>query len=332
MEDASTIVTWAIAIRGALNAQQLPSEQLFADAGLDIALLQDPNARYPVENMSRLWELATEASGAPHFPLTVPQYVQPGTLHGLGLAILASDTVADALQRLVRFSHIVSTAAHVVTHQHGDNVVIEFVPTCPVTRHAMEAFIATTVQITRMMLHDPSGTAERIELCSPAPADSSAYDQFFMCPVDFKQDRWALIVSNELSARPLPLANAAIATANDSVITAYLAALKDNIVDKTRQAILKALASGLPSIELIAPKLNVSARSLQRQLSEANESFTRLRENVQQEMAQNWLRESDRSLVEITFRLGFSDQSNFSKAFKRWTGLTPGQYREQHSA
>lgn len=332
MGEESTIVTWAIAVRGALNAQKLPSEQLFAEAGLDIAQLQDPNARYPVKNMSRLWELATEASGNPNFPLTVPQYVQPGTLHGLGLAILASDTVSDALQRLVRFSHIVSTAAQVVTHQHGDKLVVEFVPTCPVTRHAMEAFIATTVQITRMMLHDPSVTAESIELCSPVPAEHSDYDNFFLCPVAFEQDRWALIINKELATRQLPLANAAIATANDSVITAYLAALKDNIVDKTRQAILESLASGLPSIELIAFKLNLSARSLQRHLGEANESFTRLRENVQQEMAQNWLRQSNRSLVEITFRLGFSDQSNFSKAFKRWTGLTPGQYREQHSA
>lgn len=328
MAEATTIVTWAIAVRGALLAQQLPADQLFQQAGLDVDQLQDPNARYPVENMSRLWELATAASGNPAFPLIVPQYVQPGTLHGLGLAILASSTVADALQRLVRFSHIVSTAAHVVANQNGDKLIVEFIPTSPVTRHAMEAFIATAVQITRMMLHDPTGTAERIELRSDTPANSAPYEQFFNCPVSFKQDRWALVVSDELAKRSLPLANAAIATANDSVVKHYLAALDDTVVGKTRQFILEALASGLPSIEIIAPKLNMSARSLQRQLGDANESFTRLRESVQQDMAQNWLRNSNRSLVEITFRLGFSDQSNFSKAFKRWTGVTPGQYRE----
>ncbi|MDD9893466.1 MAG: AraC family transcriptional regulator [Gammaproteobacteria bacterium] len=332
MTEATTIVTWAIAIRGALEAQNLLSESLFAEAGLDISWLKDPNARYPVDNMSRLWELATEASGNYCFPLTVPQYVQPGTLHGLGPALLASDTMADALQRLVRFSHIVSTAAHIIAHQHDDELVVEFVPTIAVVRHGMEAFIATTVQIARMMLQDYSGTATRIELRSPTPENRDDYESFFECPVSFEQDRWALVVNSDLTNRPLPLANAAIAAANDSVITAYLAELTDNIVDKTRQAILDALASGLPSIELIASKLHLSARSLQRQLSDAGESFTQLREKVQQEMAQNWLRNSNRSLVEITFRLGFSDQSNFSRAFKRWTGLTPSQYREQENA
>ena len=73
--------------------------------------------------------------------------------------------------------------------------------------------------------------------------------------------------------------------------------------------------------------MNLSARQLQRQLAEAGQRFTDLRDAVQREMAEQWLRHSERSLAEITFRLGFSDQSNFSKAFKRWTGQTPGQFR-----
>lgn len=332
MNEATTIVTWAIAVRAALNAQQIDADRLFAEAGLDVSKLNDPNARFPVSGMSTLWELATQASGDPAFPLKVPQFVQPGTLHGLGLALFASATLADALQRLERFSHIVSTAAHVISQPQGEELVIEFVPTSQVTRHAMEAFIATTVQFTRMMLQDPNTNAIRIELKNTAPADREAYRQFFACEVCFGQARWALVVGREQASRPLPLANSALAAANDDVVQRYLAELENDIVGKTRQLILDSLASGLPSIEVIAAKLNLSARSLQRQLNEANQSYTQLRESVQRDMAQNWLRHSDRSLVEITFRLGFSDQSNFSKAFKRWTGLTPGSYREQAKA
>lgn len=327
MKDETTIITWAIAIRSALNAQNLPADELFTQAGLDISQLQDPSSRYPVSKMSALWELATDASGDPSFPLAVPQHVQPGTLHGLGLAMMASDTLKDALKRLERFSHIVSTAANIVTHQEGKVVAIEFIPTCTVARHAVEAFIATTTHIARLMLHDPNFTASRVELRSPKPADAAPYDQFFNCDVCFDQPRWAVVIDASVLDLPIPLANSAIAIANDSVVSQYLAELEDNIVDKTRQAILDELASGQPTIDIIAPKMNLSARSLQRQLSEAKQSFTQLRESVQRELAQSWLANSDRSLAEITFRSGFNDQSNFSKAFKRWTGLTPGEYR-----
>lgn len=208
MTEATTIVTWAIAVRAALTAKQLDAEALFTQAGLDINLLSEPNARYPVSGMSKLWELATSASGNSSFPLTVPNYVQPGTLHGLGLALLASATLGDALQRLERFSHIVSTAAHVVSHKQDQQIIIEFVPTCEVTRHAMEAFIATTVQITRMMLQDSSVKPVRIELRNNPPEDSSAYHAFFGCDVLFAEDRWALVMDAELHTRVLPLANA----------------------------------------------------------------------------------------------------------------------------
>lgn len=328
MDKETTIITWAIAIRSALNANGVCAEDVFRLADLDISALNQPDARYPVENMSRLWELAAKACNDDAFALSIPPHVQPGTLHGLGLALIASATLGEGLQRLERFSHIVSTAANVVISIEGNDVVIEYSPVCPVATQAMEAFLATTLQFSRSMIQNPNFAVKRCQLRSETPEVSDVYDKFFGCEVEFDQPRWALIVDQAVLATPIPLANAALAAANDEVVSQYLATLKDNIVDMARQVILEMLATGLPHVEDVAAKLNLSPRSLQRQLSKADKNFTHIREGVQRELAERWVGQTQRSFAEITFRLGFNDQSNFNKAFKRWTGKTPGEYRD----
>lgn len=329
MENETTIITWAIAIRRALNARNISAEDVFRDAGLDISALKDPDGRYPVKKMSRLWELAVDASADEDFALSIPSHVQPGTLHGLGLALMASKTLGEGLKRLERFSHIVSTAANVVTYEEPDSLVVEYFPVCPVAPQAMQAFLATTLQFSRLMIQDPMFKVGGCQFKCDKPTSTAPYNEFFGCDVEFNQSRWALLVGKDVLDMPVPFANATLAAANDEVVSRYLAELQDNVVDMARQAILEALATGLPSVEDIAEKLNLSPRSLQRQLNKADNGFIRLREDVQRELAIRWVSQSQRSFAEITFRLGFNDQSYFGKTFKKWTGKTPREYREE---
>ena len=112
-EEATTINTWAIALVRTLDARGCDGRALLAEAGLDPALLGDPNGRAPVPGMVRLWRLAVAATGDPCLGLKVAAHVQPATFHSLGLALLASQTLEDALQRSARFSRIVSNAVEV---------------------------------------------------------------------------------------------------------------------------------------------------------------------------------------------------------------------------
>ncbi len=323
----TTITSWAAAIHRALEARQLPADAILTSVGLDLKLLNDPNGRYPVSAMSALWNKAIRETGDPAFPLAVPAYVQPGTLHGLGLALLASQSIHDASLRLQRFSHIVSDAANVLLHDSFDPHCVEFVPTCEATDAAFVAFLANAIQMIRLMTQQPELKPHSVELRSPTPQDTGPYDQFFGCEVRFGSDRWGLLIERAVMEKPLPSANAMLATANDDVVQAYLARFGNNITRRTRQAIIEHFAAGMPSLEDVAGRLHISARSLQRQLGDTGASFTELRDAVQREMAEQWLKNSGHSLAEITFRLGFSDQSNFSKAFKRWNSQTPGQFR-----
>ncbi len=109
----------------------------------------------------------------------------------------------------------------------------------------------------------------------------------------------------------------------------YLGKLdKDNIIDRGTAVIIDMLPSGGVADEKVAGQLNMSVRSLQRRLKEAGTTFRTLLEAVRKDLAATYIRDPDIELVEVAFLLGFSDQSAFSRAFKRWTGCSPSEARK----
>ena len=128
--------------------------------------------------------------------------------------------------------------------------------------------------------------------------------------------------------RHLASANPELARINDQVVVDYLARFdRDSIAMQVRSKIIHQLPDGIPSQEAIADTLHVSLRSLQRRLKEEDTSFRDLLEETRQQLARQYLRDGRRSIGEITYLLGFTEPSNFTRAFKRWTGKSPAQYR-----
>ena len=97
---------------------------------------------------------------------------------------------------------------------------------------------------------------------------------------------------------------------------------------RVRATIIERLPDGTPSQGNIAELLHVSMRSLQRRLNNENTNFKELLEGTRHELALRYIREQHRTIGEITYLLGFSEPSNFSRAFRRWTGMSPAEYRE----
>ena len=137
-----------------------------------------------------------------------------------------------------------------------------------------------------------------------------------------------LCFDGEVLNRPLITANPELARINDQTVMDYLARFdRGSITMQVRARIIEQLPDGMPKQENIADTLHVSVRSLQRRLKEEETSFKDLLEDTCQSLAQQYLRESRRSIGEITYLLGFSEPSNFTRAFKRWTGKTPAEFR-----
>ena len=132
----------------------------------------------------------------------------------------------------------------------------------------------------------------------------------------------------EVLDKPLPASNRELALAQDRVLREFVGKLQqDNIVSRTKSAISESLPSGNFNSEVVAAALHMSPRNLQRKLAAENTSFRKLLEAVRQELAESYLADGSFSLLEISYLLGFSEQSAFSRAFKRWTGFTPQAFR-----
>lgn len=328
--EATTLNTWAIAIARTLDAHGADSAALFRRAGLDPVQLKDPNGRYPVSRMAQLWRLAVEATGDPCFGLKAAAYVQPATFHSLGLAVLASQNLEDALIRTARFSRIVSNAVDVVIERTPEGVkeVVQFLDGVPVVEEAIDLFMASTFKIGRMLTG-----AERLPgvVHLRRRGDAAMQREFqnhFQCPVHLGSDENSLLIPHEWMQRPLPMANPELARQNDRVVMEYLRRFDGaRISEKVRTEVISRLAAGEPGRADIARALNISEKTLQRRLAGEGSSYQQVLEETRRELAQQYLRDRNVSVCEVTFRLGFSDQSSFTRAFKRWTGVPPGEFR-----
>jgi AraC-like DNA-binding protein len=147
--------------------------------------------------------------------------------------------------------------------------------------------------------------------------------------VQFDAPQPEFVLTRVQAEAPLPAASRELAVANDAMLADYLRTLDHgDVVSRVKTAIIEHLPSGAPSADLIAKDLFMSARTLHRRLSDAGTSVSETLEAVRRELAEQYINDPSRSLSEISFLLGFSEQSAFSRAFRRWTGQPPSAARD----
>ncbi|MEY4577997.1 MAG: hypothetical protein RL701_2700 [Pseudomonadota bacterium] len=301
---------------------------LLAAAGFSPDALRDPNARHPIRDVARLWRLAAEQLGDPAFGLQVPRYIRHTTFHALGYAVAASPTLGEALGRLVRYCRVVTDSGLLQLEHADDSATLAIIPSIPYQRGA-EAFrdsvMALIVHMVSGLLGD-AFTLRKVVLNRDPSTEFEAYERFFGCVVE-RGATDAMHFDAHLLDLALPYSNPELAHHNDVAVREYLARIETGtIVDRTRAAIAEQ-ATREVSPELIARKLGMSLRSLQRGLREYGSSYEKLLSDVRREFACTYLRDGRYSVTEVAFILGYDSLSAFARAFKRWTGKPPSEYQ-----
>ena len=314
-----------------LRTYDCDPEPLFREAGLDMNLLSNPDTRYPGNRVQHLWQLAVDASGDPCFGFVAGEQVQPAVLHGLGFAWLASDTLRDALTRLMRYSRLISTAANMQLQDTDNSLDLIILPPKGVKFLApafQDAGMSGFLRMCRLTAGDEIDPVH-VSLKHPRPECARKLQAYFRAPITYNADNNILSFSRQLVDTPLTHANPGLARINDQAVIDYLARFdRDSLTMQVRSKIIERLHDGTPNQGTIAESLNVSLRSLQRKLNNEDTNFKTLLESTRRELALLYIRETHRSLGEITYLLGFSEPSNFTRAFKRWTGASPIEYRD----
>ncbi len=162
-----------------------------------------------------------------------------------------------------------------------------------------------------------------------APESIAAHEAYFECPVHFESDRDALHISIETLRTPNHLGDKSISSFIDMHLEAELSKINyDSSLDRlVKDQVVQSLSEGVPAISDVAKSLGMSERTLQRRLSKQGYSYQSLADESRRQFADRLLKQTDYSLAEIAFLTGFSEQSAFTRAFKRWEGQTPRSFR-----
>ena len=322
-------------LMGYATTQGLSSENLLAEAGLDGELLKDREVRIPFEQYHSLWLSAVKISGDLEFGLhfgEAAKHFPQG--HILGAMMMNSPTVGEALERFFRFHDLMSDAVSPSLERTGTKARItleQIAPTLKLDRHYNEANLSTILTFIRNI--GARGDCP-VEVCfnHKAPCNTAEHQRIFACPIKFEQP------GNQLQL-PIEVLNRRIQHADHEllIVVERMAAqrLERSIVTsgwshKAERAILRMILDGRkPSAEEVAGDLAVSIRYLQGQLKDEKTTYQQVLDAVRKELAMDYLGQGDVSLCEVAFLLGFSEQSTFNHAFKRWTGSTPGKYQRQ---
>jgi len=326
----STISSWALLVWRGLESYGVDPLPVFKHAGLDPAQLHDAHSRYRNRNIEKAWLEAVRVTGDPCFGLRAAEFWHPTTWHALGIAWLASKTLKDGFERIVRYAAMLTSGAKAVLVASNGNYrfyIASSIPSLEPLPEEDTAVLAVFVHMARMSWgRDFKPTA--VKLACPEPSCSDRIRDFFRCEVIFDADNYELIMRAADLEQPLPTANAELLAATDKVIAGYMAKLvRADISTRARAEILEALPSGRISDEFIASTLNMSARTFQRRLKEEGTTFKRLLEEVRRELALQYIQNPSISITELSYLLGFSEPSSFARVFKSWTGQSPSAAR-----
>ena len=313
-----------------LDAKSLDADALFHKHGLDPKLIREPRTRYPYDLLCKAWAEAVTITGNESIGLEISRFFTPLDMNALGVTFLSSANLREAFLRLDRYEQLVNTNLDFsIVESDGRMDLISVAKGVPseAVQVVEDCRGAALVNMARLGLNNSLDPLE-VSFTYPQPPSTGEHFSIFRCPLLFSQPESRISFAIADAERPFTDANRELAVSNDRFLDEMMKDLKtSNLVNQVKWAIIEDLPSGAPSEEEIARRLFVSSRTLQRRLREESTNFRTLVLEVRRELAEKYISDKSLPLAEISYLLGFSDTSSFSRAFKRWTGDAPAVFR-----
>ncbi|MES2820406.1 MAG: AraC family transcriptional regulator [Pseudomonadota bacterium] len=325
-------VAYGVALLELVESLGLPRDALLASARLKPQVLDSPNGRLSFADFHLLIGSALQRCNEPALGLLLGQRLNVSTHGILGYAVLSSANLGKALQFALTYYRVLGLAFELELVEQGDRVelrALEAMPLGALGYFAAEALMASLHGIACFLLGEPLRDV-RIGFAHPAPEYAERYAAIFDMPVVFAQPYHFLNLPTHYLQRPMALANPATVRMCEQQCEALLVSLdvQDGLLTRVRRLLL-ARPGEFPDLESAARALHTSGRSLRRQLSGLGTSYQAVLDEVRKRLALQYLGTTQLPLFEVAALLGFSDVSNFRRAFRKWTGKRPGDYRGQ---
>lgn len=326
------LAIWVRQLADELAKQGYPVGQLRTQAGISERALQGKDARIPFTKNAAFFELAAEATDNSNLGLEFAQSRDTRDAGLLGYVGLNSPTVRDVLKNLSRYRHVMSDALEINVDELENSGTVRWWRRglAPARCRQYMEFGTTNLirglrEVTRLRLRPV-----RVTFAHARNARIGDFERFFGCPVEFGRRANLIELRQTDLSVPIIDADKRLFDVLRSYCTEVLAKHRKrppSLVETVERLIVDRLSNAEATIDIVAKELAMSSRSLSRALAKLGTSFHAIVETLRKHLAHKYLKQSDLTLKEITFLLGYADISSFNHAFKRWTGKTPKQVR-----
>ena len=300
--------------------------------------LNQPGRTELVTPPSVLKELSEDLAAALHddgFGVSLAQFVPRGAYGVAEFLARSASTLRQAIQNVVRFNTLIAPSQTFrLEETETEACLFHYATASPgaLGRHLNEYTSGVMVLAQREISGVPP---MRVWFCNPRPANTQYLVDFYGTPhIEFDQGTNGYAIPRSSLDAPVKSGDAALYAFLEEHAVAALASRPkvDELVDRLRHAIREALKVGEPNIERLASRMHMSARTLQRRLSELRTSFQDVLDEVRFDLARAYLKDSRLDISQVAYLLGYSELRAFDRAFKRWSGLAPREWRQKPAA
>lgn len=327
-------VAWVRHVAGQCGPDSPLIAAALREGGLDPAVLTDSSERVPSKAFVRFLDAAARLSGDGLFGLTMGETYD---IRASGLAAytaIAAATLQEALANAVRYGSIVDTSARYGLVDHGTAVAFEVETGSAVlrtSRHTSEFKVAFTLTAGRRWVGQAFRPLE-VSFVHQRRASAREVARRLGCPVRFGAERIDIRFARSQMALPLLGADPyllALITRHADEVLARRRPSAEAFRGRVERIVLGTLPKPPPTAAQAAVALGVGERTFARRLAGEGTSFRQVVDELRADMARSYLANLELSIGQIAFLLGYSEQSAFTTAFRRWTGVSPGRYRSE---
>ncbi len=311
------------------NARSLNAERWFTGSGIKASQTADPDARLSFRQVVRIVSRALDGCGERALGLAVGSQTTVPGLGMLGFSLMTSRDMAEAAAIGQKYHPVSGSLMDVSCRAENGELVLEAFERFPEPRllpFFCEKFFASALATTRGLVGADYRPA-RLELSYPAPPYAEEYRRLFQCPVIFSTGHNCMVTNPELLGRSL-------STHSPSTQAEALRLCEDRLSTVSTRDEVSSLRQWLrshpdhaPTIAEAAAALHLHERTLRRRLADAGTRFRAIYDEERARRATALLKDSRLGIAEIAVRLGFSDEREFRRAYKRWTGRLPSRVR-----
>ncbi len=327
MKDSGRLISYA---HEAMQRAGVDTNAVYFQIGFKPESLNKPELRTPHAAQVMFWEAVESVTGDPDIGLHIAPYIPPYRGDVFEYLFMSSPTFREGCTRAMRYSRLFSDALMGSLQQNGQEHCIALAITQdkhPILRHT-EICVAYGLIKFLKNVTDGAFQPTRISLCVAQPDNPAEYAKVFGCPVDFNSTESLVYFERELLDRPSPHSEPELLRVHEEHANRQLAKLENrDVVDEVKRVLAQGLEYQRCDLKQVATALGRTPRRLRQELTRAGTSFNQVLGDFRFNMAKRLLADTDEPIEHIVYLTGFSEVSTFYRAFRRWAGKTPVQYR-----